>query len=144
MRETVLAVRHMTKVYHTGWFRRKTVLKDFSMAFEKGRVYALLGRNGAGKTTLLNGILGLHGIDSGEVCFLGEPVTPKNEHLMLRRVTSVPTAAEMHQEIPANVLVSAWRSWYPEWDGDLERRIRTLSGCDWSRPLRTLSTGQRL
>src|SRR5438105_13566049 len=36
---------------------------------------ALVGDNGAGKTTLIKCIAGIHGFDSGEVLFEGEPVT---------------------------------------------------------------------
>lgn len=35
-------------------FGAKEVLKGASFTFEKGKIYALLGRNGAGKTTLFN------------------------------------------------------------------------------------------
>lgn len=35
-------------------FEKKTVLRDISFTFEKGKIYGLLGRNGAGKTTLFN------------------------------------------------------------------------------------------
>ena len=35
-------------------FGAKTVLKDCTFTFEKGKIYGLLGRNGAGKTTLFN------------------------------------------------------------------------------------------
>lgn len=35
-------------------FGAKSVLKDCSISFEKGKIYGLLGRNGAGKTTLFN------------------------------------------------------------------------------------------
>ena len=35
-------------------FEEKEVLKGASFAFEKGKIYGLLGRNGAGKTTLFN------------------------------------------------------------------------------------------
>ena len=32
---------------------KRAVLRDFSLSFESGRVYGLLGKNGAGKSTLL-------------------------------------------------------------------------------------------
>jgi len=35
-------------------FGSKSVLKDATFRFEKGKIYGLLGRNGAGKTTLFN------------------------------------------------------------------------------------------
>lgn len=44
-----LILEHISKKFDT-----KTVLKDASFSFEKGKIYGLLGRNGAGKTTLFN------------------------------------------------------------------------------------------
>ena len=48
-------------------FDDKEVLKDASYEFEKGTVYALLGRNGAGKTTLFRLITEAIKKDSGEI-----------------------------------------------------------------------------
>lgn len=44
-----LELNRVTKAY-----AQKEVLKDITFSFEKGKIYALLGRNGAGKTTLFN------------------------------------------------------------------------------------------
>ena len=48
-------------------FGEKTVLADFSYAFEKGKSYAVTGPSGVGKTTLLRLICGLIRPDSGRV-----------------------------------------------------------------------------
>ena len=48
-------------------FDKKEVLTDISFQFEKGKIYALLGRNGAGKTTLFNILAEELKEDSGEV-----------------------------------------------------------------------------
>ena len=48
-------------------FDDKEVIKDASYEFEKGLVYALLGRNGAGKTTLFRLITEAIKKDSGEI-----------------------------------------------------------------------------
>lgn len=48
-------------------FDDKEVLKDASYDFEKGTVYALLGRNGAGKTTLFRLITEAIKKDGGEI-----------------------------------------------------------------------------
>lgn len=48
-------------------FDDKLVLSDASYSFEKGTVYALLGRNGAGKTTLFRLITEAIKKDSGEI-----------------------------------------------------------------------------
>ncbi|WP_276886162.1 ATP-binding cassette domain-containing protein [Anaerococcus lactolyticus] len=48
-------------------FDQKEVIKDASYDFEKGTVYALLGRNGAGKTTLFRLITEAIKKDGGEI-----------------------------------------------------------------------------
>lgn len=48
-------------------FDQKEVLQGASFAFEKGRIYGLLGRNGAGKTTLFNCINEDLKIDGGVI-----------------------------------------------------------------------------
>ncbi len=51
------------------------VLHDVDFAVRPGEVTALVGDNGAGKSTLVKCIAGIHGIDSGDYLFDGEPVT---------------------------------------------------------------------
>ncbi len=46
-------------------FESKHVLKNINFAFEKGKIYGLLGRNGAGKTTLFNCLSGEVNQDEG-------------------------------------------------------------------------------
>ncbi|MBT1192898.1 ATP-binding cassette domain-containing protein, partial [Rhodococcoides kroppenstedtii] len=51
------------------------VLHDVDLTVRAGEVTALVGDNGAGKSTLVKCIAGIHGTDSGEVRFGGEPVS---------------------------------------------------------------------
>ncbi|UVI33264.1 ABC transporter ATP-binding protein [Paenibacillus spongiae] len=46
-------------------FDNKKVLQGAGFAFEKGKIYGLLGRNGAGKTTLFNCLSGEMAMDGG-------------------------------------------------------------------------------
>lgn len=46
-------------------------VQDVNFYLGKGEVMGIIGRNGAGKTTLLKSIVGLKGIDSGEVFING-------------------------------------------------------------------------
>ncbi len=51
------------------------VLHDVDFKVYPGQVTALVGDNGAGKSTLVKSIVGVYGMDSGEILFEGEPVT---------------------------------------------------------------------
>ena len=57
-----------------GYDERRTILKDLSLRFMRGKVTAVLGGSGCGKTTLLRLIGGVHGVNSGRVVFDGEVV----------------------------------------------------------------------
>ena len=48
---------------------KRAVLRDFSLSFESGRVYGLLGKNGVGKSTLLYLMSGLLTPKNGKVMF---------------------------------------------------------------------------
>ena len=49
-----LRIEHLRKSY-----RKKTVIRDFSMELNRGEVVALLGPNGSGKTTTFYAVAGL-------------------------------------------------------------------------------------
>jgi|TARA_B100001059_G_scaffold170010_1_gene169929 phospholipid/cholesterol/gamma-HCH transport system ATP-binding protein len=50
-------------------FNGPNVLTDISTQFEKGKTNLIIGQSGSGKTVLLKCILGLYGIDSGNIYF---------------------------------------------------------------------------
>ncbi len=66
MPETILALQAVVAVY--GFSR---ALQGVSLAVERGRIVALLGRNGAGKTTTLRSVIGLVAVPSGGIGFDG-------------------------------------------------------------------------
>src|SRR3989475_6870848 len=49
-------------------------LTDVDFEVRHGEVMALVGDNGAGKSTLIKCVAGIHGVDSGDILFEGEPV----------------------------------------------------------------------
>jgi len=51
------------------------VLHDVDLDIYRGQVTALVGDNGAGKSTLVKCLVGIYGIDAGQVSFDGHPVT---------------------------------------------------------------------
>ena len=50
-------------------------LTDVDFEVRNGEVMALVGDNGAGKSTLIKCVAGIHGMDSGEIWFDGQPVS---------------------------------------------------------------------
>jgi len=71
-------------------FDNKEVLKDITFEFEKGKIYALLGRNGAGKTTLFNILADEIKEDSGNVSLATTEGTRSLESEDLSYVYSTP------------------------------------------------------
>ena len=50
---------------------KKNVLQNINVAFEKGKVYAIIGKSGAGKSTLLSLLSGLDTCTKGEISYDG-------------------------------------------------------------------------
>ncbi|SDF22163.1 LPS export ABC transporter ATP-binding protein [Sulfitobacter delicatus] len=65
-----LRIDHLRKSY-----RKKAVIRDFSMHLDRGEVVALLGPNGSGKTTTFYSVAGLVTPEGGRVTVDGKDVT---------------------------------------------------------------------
>ncbi|MEL6562822.1 MAG: LPS export ABC transporter ATP-binding protein [Pseudomonadota bacterium] len=65
-----LQITHLRKSY-----RKKLVIRDFSMDLSRGEVVALLGPNGSGKTTTFYAVAGLVTPEGGKVMLDGTDVT---------------------------------------------------------------------
>ena len=63
----ILSVEHLKKS-----FGKNQVLKDISLALEKGEVLAIIGPSGSGKSTLLRCINQLETVDSGKIAICGD------------------------------------------------------------------------
>jgi len=50
-------------------FGEHLVLKDVSVAFHPGKTNLIIGQSGSGKTVLMKCLVGLYGIDSGEILY---------------------------------------------------------------------------
>ncbi len=67
---------------HFGGIR---AVQNVSARIEPGEIVGLIGPNGAGKTTLVNVITGAHRATSGDIRFMGEPVTNQQPYQAARR-----------------------------------------------------------
>jgi putative ABC transport system ATP-binding protein len=66
-----MGVLVLDNVSYTYEGARKPVLRGINMAFEKGKVYTIVGKSGAGKSTLLALIAGLDVCRDGNILFDG-------------------------------------------------------------------------
>ena len=83
-----MGILNMNHVYYSCDKRQATpILKDVSVSFEKGTVYAVVGKSGNGKSTMLSLLAGLDVPDQGEVIF--EETSTKDIDLDTYRRTKV-------------------------------------------------------
>jgi manganese/zinc/iron transport system ATP- binding protein len=80
-------------------YRARPVLWDVDLAFEAGRLTAIVGPNGAGKTTLIKAVLGLVEPVSGRARVFGRPYPE-----MRSRVGYVPQRGAVDWDFPTNAL----------------------------------------
>ena len=77
-------VRGLSTIELTKAFGGVTAVNAASVAFQHGKVNAVIGPNGSGKTTLFNCITGMIKPDSGRVTYRGDDVTGKAPHRIAR------------------------------------------------------------
>ena len=98
-----LEARSLQKSYGS-----RTVVKDVSLAVQKGEVVGLLGPNGAGKTTSFYMIVGLVRADAGEISIDGEPIAHMPIHRRARMGLSyLPQEASIFRKLTVEENVRA-------------------------------------
>ena len=78
--DTFIEIDHVT----FGYDERRTILKDLSLRFQRGKVTSVLGGSGCGKTTLLRLIGGVHPANAGRVVFDGEVIDAGNREQLFK------------------------------------------------------------
>jgi D-xylose transport system ATP-binding protein len=139
--DPILEIRKLNKS-----FGPVHVLHDVDLNVYPGEVTALVGDNGAGKSTLVKCIAGIHGVDSGEVRFEGNPVTlhdPRDATALGIEFVYQDLALADNLDITQNMFlgreISRLRTFLS--DGEMERQAReTLA----SLSVRTVSSVRQL
>jgi len=80
MTRPVVEFHNVSKTYHVGLLRRRTIhaLRDVSLRVRGGCVFGLLGPNRAGKTTLIKSLLSICHPTSGTIVRLGRSVAVRS------------------------------------------------------------------
>ena len=75
MSEFAVEAKGLSKVYRSGFFRRKFVgLDSLDLQIRPGECFGYIGPNGAGKTTTMKLLMGLNFPTAGTATVLGEPI----------------------------------------------------------------------
>jgi ABC-2 type transport system ATP-binding protein len=119
------------------------VLNDVSFCVPHGSVTALLGPNGAGKSTAMRAAVNLISPGSGEITVLGTP-SRKIGPAQFRRIGYVADGMDLPLWMTVDQFLAWCRPLYPQWDAELERKLRTEFDLPGNRKLSHLSRGQRM
>ncbi len=74
----IISLDNISKDYKTGFRKKKTALRDFSLDISEGEVFGFLGPNGAGKSTAIKILLNLIFPTRGKAGILGKDVGDKD------------------------------------------------------------------
>lgn len=106
----ILRVENLSKA-----FGRKSVLREFSLRLEKGKVYGLLGKNGEGKTTLIRIIMGIIPSDSGEMFYKGQKIK-FNDSGYKKEIGYIPEDSFFFRWMRISELLDFNSAFYPAWN----------------------------
>lgn len=124
-----------------GYNHRHMVLEDFSLTFQEGGIYGLLGKNGTGKSTLLYLMMGLLRPKKGKVSVNGT-LSCKRDPEVMQEMFIVPEEYDL-PAIDLRDYVHSLKPFYPRFSEELLEKC--LEGFDMKPNvnLGSLSLGQK-
>lgn len=123
-------------------YPRRPVLRDVDLRFQRGGVFALLGRNGSGKSTLVSCLMGFRPLHSGSIRLLGLDPWRHRARLMLD-VGYVPEMPNAPAEHRITRLESFYASMFPRWESTPFRKRLERFGVSLRSRFGELSRGQK-
>ncbi|MBP5513304.1 MAG: ATP-binding cassette domain-containing protein [Bacteroidaceae bacterium] len=124
-----------------GYSSSAKVLEDFSLQFQDGGVYGLLGKNGTGKSTLLYLITGLLRAQKGSVEVDGVDAR-KRDAEMLSEIFIVPEEYDL-PPVSLKCYVNAIKAFYPRFSDELLDKCLREFEMPTDVNLGSLSMGQK-
>ena len=122
-------------------YSKEVVLDDFSLQFDKGGIYGLLGKNGTGKSTLLYLMMGLLRPQKGIATIDGIDATLRRPEV-LSEMFLVPEEYDL-PAISLSAYVKAIKPFYPRFSEDLLKQCLANFEMNSDINLGQLSMGQK-
>ena len=122
-------------------YSKEVVLDDFSLQFDKGGIYGLLGKNGTGKSTLLYLKMGLLRPQKGIATIDGIDATLRRPEV-LSEMFLVPEEYDL-PAISLSAYVKAIKPFYPRFSEDLLKQCLANFEMSTDINLGQLSMGQK-
>lgn len=120
---------------------KKAIFNDFSLTFERGKIYGLLGKNGAGKSTLLYLMTGLLIPGTGRAMYHDTDVR-RRLPITLRDMFLVPEEFEL-PPVSLTSYVKLNSPFYPNFSQEDMNRYLHYFDMDMDVSLNALSMGQK-
>ena len=125
-------------------FKEFEAVSSVSLRVVGGQITGLLGRNGAGKTTTIKMLLGITHPTSGCGTVLGHRIDiPKESVEMRRHVAYVGEDKQLYPYMTVEELICFTKSFYNDWQPDLERQLLKRYELPQHRKIKALSKGMR-
>ena len=139
MSELIIETNNLKKIYGG-----KAAVDGIDLAVERGSIHGFLGRNGSGKTTTIKMLLGLTHPTSGEARVFGlNPEDRKEGVSIRRRIGFVSEDKGLYDQVKVEQMISFTRSFFPNWDLEMERRLIELFELPLRQSVKKLSKGTR-
>ncbi|MBS1823574.1 MAG: ABC transporter ATP-binding protein [Acidobacteria bacterium] len=137
--ERVIQTANLTKEY--GGFR---AVDRLNCSVRSERITGFLGRNGAGKSSTIKMLLGMIRPTSGSGTVLGLRIDDAKESIEIRRrVAYVGEDKGLYGYMTVAQLVRFTRSFYTDWQPDVEKKLLAEYRLPPDRKVKALSKGMR-
>jgi ABC-2 type transport system ATP-binding protein len=119
-------------------------VKGITFCVQPGQVTAFLGQNGAGKSSTMKMLMGFVRPSGGQARVLGESILSGETGCAARlRIAYVAESKPLYSYMTVEQIVRFTRSFYPDWDMDLERSLIRDYELPAGRTISSLSKGMR-
>ncbi|OLD13203.1 MAG: ABC transporter [Acidobacteria bacterium 13_1_40CM_3_65_5] len=131
--------QQLTKRYGT-----LDAVRSLDLKVARHGITGFLGRNGAGKSTTIKMLLGMTRPTSGSGTIVNRRIDHPRESLEARRrVAYVAEDKQTYAYMTVEQMIRFTRSFYTDWQPDLERRLLDELGLPPRRKVKALSKGMR-